>query len=143
MKTLTSVINPYSGNHEAARIFTVRQESQTLGINGYQDNLWGNTSQLSGYTSVASWYAPLPKNNSTGFYTNQYIPRLNCSAEVQNMTTGEFPSNCSGDSLFYAAYTYPNSFYNLTVEVCLPGNPNQSPWLSTNARQDFSEILYC
>ncbi|RAO69357.1 uncharacterized protein BHQ10_005369 [Talaromyces amestolkiae] len=122
VKSLSTVL---SSSYEdiAAYILTVRQESQTIGIDGYQDNLWGNTSQLSGYTSDASWYAPLSKNSSTGLYTNQYIARLNCSAEVQIMTTGEFPSNCSGDSLFYAAYTYPNSFYNLTVE-------------------DFTEVLY-
>lgn len=141
VKSISGVVTSGSEN-DAAYILAVRQESQILGINGYQDNLWGNTSQLSGYTSDASWFAPLSRNTSTGLYTNQYIPRVNCSAEVQNMTMDEFPSNCSEDSLFYAAYTYPNSYYNLTVEVCLPGSTSQSPWLATNARQDFSELLY-
>lgn len=140
VKSISSVVS--SGENDAARILAVRQESQTLGINGYQDNLWGNTSQLSGYTSHASWFAPLSSNTSTGVYTDQYIPRVNCSAEVQSMTVDEFPSNCSADSLFYAAYAYPNSYYNLTVEVCLPGNTSQSPWLATSARQDFTEVLY-
>lgn len=127
---------------DASNILTVRQESQTSAISGYQDNLWGNTSQLSGYKSNSSWYAPLSSNTSTGLYSDQYIPRINCSAEVQNMAANEFPSNCAEDSLFYAAYTYPNSYYNLTVEVCLPGNLTQSPWQAIDSRQDFTEVLY-
>jgi hypothetical protein len=141
VKSLSGVVT-YLDDFDAFAILTVRQESQTLGINGYQDNLWGNTNQLNGYKSNTSWYAPLSSNTSTGLYYDQYIPRVNCSAEVQNMTAGEFPSTCSEDSLFYAAYTYPNSYYNLTVEVCLPGNVSQSPWQATNARQDFTEVLY-
>ncbi|KAI7977475.1 hypothetical protein EIK77_007097 [Talaromyces pinophilus] len=141
VKSIPSVVSSGTEN-DAAYILAVRHESQTLGINGYQDNLWGNTSQLSGYTSHASWFAPLSSNTSTGVYTDQYIPRVNCSAEIQSMTADEFPSNCSEDSLFYAAYAYPNSYYNLTVEVCLPGNTSQSPWLATDARQDFTEVLY-
>ncbi|EEA21360.1 hypothetical protein TMatcc_009239 [Talaromyces marneffei ATCC 18224] len=142
VKSLPMVVNSGSGTTDASWILAVRQELQTLGINGYQNNLWGNTAQLRSYTSNSSWFAPLSSNTSTGLYYDQYISRVNCSAEVRNMTADEFPSNCSEDSLFYAAYAYPNSNYNLTVEVCLPGNVSQSPWLYTDARQDFTEVLY-
>lgn len=141
VKTMRSALGSATSN-EAACIITVRQESQTLGNNGYQDNLWGNTTQLSGYTSDGSWFAPLSSNTSTGLTSNQYIPRVNCSAEIQNMTADEFPSDCSENSVFYAAYTYPNSNFNLSLEVCLPGSDGQSPWLDTNGRQDFTEVLY-
>ncbi|EED17067.1 conserved hypothetical protein [Talaromyces stipitatus ATCC 10500] len=108
-------------------IFTVRHLAQSAGVNGYQDNLWGNTSQLSGYGSNSSWYAPLSHNFSTGLRSDQYIPRINSSAEVLEMAAEEFPSNCSSPSSFYASYIYPNS---------------SSPWQSTSSRQNFSEVIY-
>ncbi|EED14261.1 hypothetical protein TSTA_104750 [Talaromyces stipitatus ATCC 10500] len=124
---------------ERSSIFAVRHLAQSEGVNGYQDNLWGNTSQLSGYGSNSSWYAPLSHNFSTGLRSDQYIPRINSSAEVLEIAAEEFPSNCSDPSSFYASYTYPNSINNLTLEVCLP---QLSPWQSIKSRQDFSEVLY-
>jgi hypothetical protein len=124
-------------------ILTLRQGLQMDGINGFQRQLWGNTGVLSEINPDTNWFADLPNNFSTGPYPDQYIPRVNSSVSVQNMTTGEFPSNCSEiQDWFYAFYTYPNSYVNLTVEVCLPINGTQSPWMGTDGRQDFSEVLY-
>ncbi|QKX64520.1 uncharacterized protein TRUGW13939_11695 [Talaromyces rugulosus] len=124
-------------------ILSLRNALQVDGINGFQSQLWGDTGVLSEINPDTNWFSELPNNFSTGLYPDQYIPRVNSSVSIQNMTAGEFPSNCSEmQDWFYAFYTYPNSYLNLTLEVCLPVNGSQSPWKGTDGRQDFSEVLY-
>ncbi|CRG83521.1 hypothetical protein PISL3812_00873 [Talaromyces islandicus] len=124
-------------------IFTLRNELQTSGINGFQSQLWGDNGVLSEINSTTNWFAQLPSNFTTGPYPDQYIPRVNSSVSIRNMTAGEFPSNCSDTTdWFYSFYRYPGGRMNLTVEVCVPINGTQSPWKNTDGRQDFSEVLY-
>lgn len=124
-------------------ILSLRNELQTAGVNGFQSQLWGNTSVLSEINSTTNWFAELSSDFSSGPFPDQYIPRVNSSASVRNMTAGEFPSNCSEiQDWFYASYTYPASDLNLTMEVCLPINGTLSPWKATDGRQDFFEVFY-
>ncbi|RAO67724.1 uncharacterized protein BHQ10_003736 [Talaromyces amestolkiae] len=131
----------------AQAIVTVRSELQADGVNGEQSQLWGSTNTLSNYASDTSWFAELSNNITTGVWPDQYIPRVNSSVEILDLSVDEFPSDCSTTSnWFYAHYTYsylPSySYYNATIEVCLPMDGAQSPWSANNDRQDFTETLY-
>lgn len=125
-------------------ILAVRDALQRSGINGAQSQLWGNTSSLSEYNPQSTWFAQPDFNTSTGPFTGQLVPRVNSSAEILNVTTGEFPSNCAETpNWFYAYYDYTNtSYYNVTLEICAPMNLSASPWQGNDGRQDFSEVFY-
>lgn len=138
----------YSQESQIAQaIVTVRSELQTIGVNGEQPQLWGSTNTLSNYASNTSWFAQLSNNMTTGVWPNQYIPRVNSSVEILDMTADEFPSDCSTTAnWFYAHYAYSYmpmyTYFNATIEVCLPMDGAQSPWSASNGRQDFTETLY-
>lgn len=128
-------------------ILAVRRELQTEGIDGQFPQIWGTTDSLSSIKSSmnTTWFAEFPNTFSTGPFGGQYVPRVNSSTTIENLTVGEFPSGCAENTdWFYALYTYPFtvSEYNSTVEVCLAVNGTASPWNNTNGRQDFSEVLY-
>lgn len=87
--------------------------------------------------------AQLPSGYSTGLI-QQFLPRINSTAQYENISQTEYPTNCStSPGSFYVNYS--NFTTNETwwgLEACMPGDHSQSPWKATRNRQDFSEVLY-
>ncbi|KAJ5982762.1 hypothetical protein N7451_012862 [Penicillium sp. IBT 35674x] len=94
--------------------------------------------------------AQLPSGYSTGLL-QQFIPRINSTAQYQNIPANEFPNGCDQiDGAFYVHY------YNVSydedsswarkstwgLEACMPANLTKSPWSATRDRQNSTEELY-
>lgn len=103
---------------------------------------FGNMSQLEN-----PFLAQLPGGYSTGLI-QQFVPRINSSAQYQNIPGDEFPKACDQvDGAFYVNYLNVTDLghgYTMTwgLEACMPANVTKSPWNSTRDRQDFTEELY-
>ncbi|KAL4939323.1 hypothetical protein BDV06DRAFT_38288 [Aspergillus oleicola] len=91
--------------------------------------------------------AELPSGFNTGLI-RQFAPRINSTAQYQNITVEEFPTDCQSiPNGFFVDYTNTTLLdYGLTetwgIQVCMPGDITQSPWQATRDRQDFSEVMY-
>lgn len=101
---------------------------------------WGNVSFL-----IDPFIAELPRSFNTGL-VQQFLPRINSTAQYVNITAAEFPSNCSTApgalSITHSNVItdMPNSTW--AIQACMPADLRLSPWKKTRARQDFTETLY-
>lgn len=109
-----------------------------------QTNTFARLSELS-----SPYLAQLPVGYHTGLI-RQFIPRINSSITFGTVAPEEMPANCSEmPNSFYALYANampPATDWdvprNWSIEVCMPGDQETSPWKSTFSRQDFTEELY-
>ncbi|OKL61784.1 hypothetical protein UA08_02219 [Talaromyces atroroseus] len=147
IQTLSEILKPrrwVSADPDKAKaIFTLRNKLQLADAGGFQAQLWGNATRLSQYNSNTDWYAQVPASYDTGG-VRQVTPRINSSVESGRVALSEFPTNCSSVSdYFYTSLNYSSArFGSVNIKACLPSNVTLSPWLATDARQDFTEELY-
>lgn len=103
-------------------------------------------SDLSGLKNP--FIAPLPQQFHTGL-VQQFVPRINSTAQWANINIAEYPANCGQDpgswvsrwsNTTTANDDYPDKLWS--VEACMTGDLRTSPWKPTLRRQDFMEELY-
>jgi hypothetical protein len=145
--TLSQILSSslYSGAspRKAEAIGTLRRQLELVDAGGYQAQLWGTAGKLTDYNASTDWYAQVPANYNTGSYS-QITTRINSSAESGEVPFSEFPANCSSvQDYFYTSLNYTNQYLgDVNIQACYPYNVTLSPWLATDARQDFTEVLY-
>ena len=150
------------GNNEL-QITRLRNELASVSHNDFQPSIWqegtpncsSNSSNgfevspecIQGgitFDSIAALQGPyvaqLPAGYQTGLIT-QFMPRMNSSVSLLNVSQTAFPSNCNATSgAYYMEYSYNTTLLN--VQVCMPDGVSQSPWKATRDRQDTTEIMF-
>lgn len=100
------------------------------------------------------WIAQLPNHFSTGTKSNQFIPRVDSSVSIQNMTA--MPPACqevnaavsvnfsgnltTGLDPFYKKLPTTDSFWS--IKACLPQHPQSSPFSNTRNKQTVTDTLH-
>lgn len=87
--------------------------------------------------------AQLPSGYSTG-PIQQFIPRINSTAQYENISQAKDLSNCSSlPGSFYVNYSNATSNESAWgFKACMPIDQTNSPWINTRNRQDFFEELF-
>ena len=71
----------------------------------------------------------------------QFMPRLNSSVSLLNVSQAAFPSKCDAiPGAYYIEYSYNTTLLN--VKVCMPDGISESPWKATRDRQDTTETMF-
>ncbi|KAE8327171.1 hypothetical protein BDV39DRAFT_205304 [Aspergillus sergii] len=90
------------------------------------------------------FFAELPNTLDTGLY-RQFMPRINCTANVTKISESEFPTLCGADSGDFSVDYQVNNGSEGDVwrlRACMPTEFTHSRWKPTRARHDFVEELF-